>query len=272
MSTRRPARARIGGPLGVSALVHVGVLAAAAVLARPEPPLVLPPVYRVQLFAAPPGPRQIGVVQPPPPAAPEPAAEPAPATPPPAPEVQERAMPSPTKPADPPKRPQQQATPNTATTRTQPSAGSEKAPPEAKPDTKAAEKSNAQSTSRTPSRAPTAGGGPQGGRGTDVANVNTPGVDFPYPSYLQNIVRQIAVRFTPAPGSAYTAQVRFTIRRDGSVAGITVVQGSGDYEFDTDARAAVEAAGRSGAFGALPSGFRDDALTVYFAFDPKVIR
>ncbi|HEY0972149.1 MAG TPA: hypothetical protein VGE02_14370, partial [Gemmatimonadales bacterium] len=69
MSSRRPARARLGGSLGVSALVHAGVLAAAVVLARPEPPLVLPPVYRVQLFAAPPGPRQMGVVQPPPAAA-----------------------------------------------------------------------------------------------------------------------------------------------------------------------------------------------------------
>ncbi|HEY0971615.1 MAG TPA: TonB family protein, partial [Gemmatimonadales bacterium] len=179
-----------------------------------------------------------------------------------------RAMPSPTRPADPPRRPQQQATPNTAQTRTPPSAGSDRAAA----DAKAGAKTDAAGTSKTPPKAPTAGGGPEGGRGTDVANVNTPGVDFPYPSYLQNIVRQIAVRFSPEPGSAYTAQVRFTIRRDGTVAGIAVVRGSGDYEFDADARAAVEAAGRSGAFGPLPTGFRDDALTVYFAFDPKVIR
>ncbi len=268
MSTRRrPAGTRLGGPLGASALVHVGALAAAVMLARPEPTLELPPVYRVQLFAAPPGPRQVGVVQPPPAAAasPEPAA---PATPPPAPEMRERAMPMPSTPVPPPRRQQQQATPNTAETRTPPSAGTDRAAAE----TKAGTKTDVAGSSTARPTAPTAGGGPTGGRGTDVANVNTAGIDFPYPEYLRNVVRQIAVRFSPSPGSNHNAQVRFTIRRDGTVAGIAVVRGSGDYEFDTDARAAVEAAGRTGAFGPLPAGFRDDALTVYFAFDPKVIR
>ena len=48
-----------------------------------------------------------------------------------------------------------------------------------------------------------AGGGPTGGTGTDVANVQTEGVVFPFPGYLNNIVRQIAVRFKPRnPGRA----------------------------------------------------------------------
>ena len=37
-------------------------------------------------------------------------------------------------------------------------------------------------------------------------------------------------------------------------------------------RAAVESAGRLRAFGPLPDGYPADALTVYFAFDPNIIR
>ena len=47
---------------------------------------------------------------------------------------------------------------------------------------------------------------------------------------------------------------------------------SGSYEFDLEAQGAVEAAGRSGSFGPLPDGFRDDVLTVIFSFDPQLIR
>src|SRR3712207_8592947 len=39
--------------------------------------------------------------------------------------------------------------------------------------------------------------GPEGGRGTDVANVSIRGLEFPYPGYLANIVRQVALRFEP---------------------------------------------------------------------------
>ena len=121
-------------------------------------------------------------------------------------------------------------------------------------------------------KAPTAGGGPEGGRGTDVANVNTPGIDFPYPEYLNNIVRQITLRFSPPnPNAPYTAQVFFLVRKDGSVDAIRVVSSTGDYEFNTEAVGAIEQAGRAKAFGALPAGFRDDVLPVYFSFDPRVI-
>jgi hypothetical protein len=34
----------------------------------------------------------------------------------------------------------------------------------------------------------------------------------------------------------------------------------------------VEAAARSGSFGPLPDGFKDDVLTVIFSFDPQLIR
>ena len=122
-----------------------------------------------------------------------------------------------------------------------------------------------------PARAPRAGGGPIGGKGTDVATVQTQGIDFPFPGYLNNIVRQIALRFNPADAnSSRRAEVRFVIRRDGSVIGIGFVTRSGSYAFDLEAQGAVEAAARE--FGPLPDGYPDDALPVVFSFDPRILR
>ena len=89
---------------------------------------------------------------------------------------------------------------------------------------------------------PTAGGGPTGGRGADVANVNTEGIEFPYPGYLTNIVRQIALQFKPTERGALHAEVAFIIRRDGSIAGLRLTRARRCISFDQDALAAVELA------------------------------
>jgi protein TonB len=122
-------------------------------------------------------------------------------------------------------------------------------------------------------QAPTAGGGPTGGKGADVAAVDTPGIDFPYPGYTNNIVRQLILRFGQS-SARLTAEVRFVIRRDGSVdpESIKRVPSSGDYSFDQRALAAVEAAANANAFGPLPPGFREDILPVTFRFSPSLIR
>jgi protein TonB len=116
-----------------------------------------------------------------------------------------------------------------------------------------------------------AGGGPTGDRGTDVATVRTEGVDFPFPGYLENIVRQIAKNFGEHPNTNVRAEVQFLIRRDGSVSAISFVTRSGNYSFDLDAQGAVEAAGKNNGFGPLPNGFSDDVLPVIFSFDPTVV-
>jgi protein TonB len=126
----------------------------------------------------------------------------------------------------------------------------------------------------TKAPAPTAAGGETGGRGTDVATVLTEGIEFPFPGYLENIVRQIALRFKPSARGALRAEVAFLIRRDGSVPAesIRLVTRSGVYSFDLEAQGAVEAAANQRAFGALPAGFADDVLSVTFRFDPKLLR
>lgn len=232
--------ARLAPTLGVSLLLHLAV-AVPLVLARPNGPPALPPIYRVDLIAAPAGPRQSGIVTPQPTAQPE-----RPAPTPPRAERQPQEMPAP---------PTQRPPPRTRT------------PPAPATPTPAPTTTPAQTAPAQP-----AGGGATGDRGTDVATVRTEGIEFPYPAYLQNIVRQIAQRFDPPRRGALSAEVTFLLRRDGSVVDIRISTRSGNFEFDQEAMGAIEAAARAGAFGPLPDGFPDDVLPVIFSFDPRVLR
>ena len=234
---RAPSTTRLGGPLGFSAVLHASLLAA-AIFVRPEKPRTLPPVYKVNLVAAPAGPRAIGEVTPAPtPPTPTPAA-----VPPKRAVTNPRDMPSPAKPK-PTRKPAAPATPT--------------------PETKS-----------TPKDAPTtkAGGGPVGGAGTDVANVKSEGVEFPYPQYLNNIVRQIALRFKPRNPGALRAEVFFIVRRDGSIGDFRFLTKSNSYAFDLEAQGAIESAAAAKAFGALPDGYVNDFLPVIFTFDPSLFR
>lgn len=219
----------------VSALIHAA-LAAAAFLAFRSPPAVrLPPMYHVELVAAPPGARAIGEVKESPPSPTLPVTAPRPS------DATAKTMPDPSKAVDNPVR---RATPDAEAPKT-----------------------------KVKSNAAKAGGGPTGGKGTDVANVRSEGIEFPFPGYLNNIVRQIALNFKPKnPKAKLRAEVTFLIHRDGSVSDLKFVKRSGNYEFDLEAKSAVEAAARTRAFGPLPGGFADDVLPVFFSFDPDFIR
>jgi protein TonB len=232
----------LGGGLVASAGVHVALVGLALWIgSRPAP--VRPPVYRVELIGAPAGMRQAGIVAPP---MPEPAAE-APAL-----GGAERVPPPPAAPAKPPKAkemPAPKATPSPSRTR----AAGAKAAPDAKAKAKAP---------------PRAGAGATGAKGADVANVRTAGIAFPYPGYLNNIVRQLALGWSPRrTAAALVAELRFAIHRDGSVSAIEVVRRSGDRLYDLDAVGAVEAVGATRGFGRLPAGWTDDVLVVSFTFD-----
>ncbi len=105
--------------------------------------------------------------------------------------------------------------------------------------------------------------------GTDVATIKTPGLEFPYPEYLRNIVGQVYQRWDREDARQDNfAEISFMILRDGSIRDIRFVTRSGSFAFDLSAQGAIEAAGNAGAFGPLPDGWDTDVLPVSFYFKP----
>jgi len=103
--------------------------------------------------------------------------------------------------------------------------------------------------------------------GVDV-NVNLEGQEFPFPDYLDNIILQINRYFRWDGSGTPSATVSFYINRDGSAGGIGLVERSRDLKFNFEAMAAIEQAGRRGAFGALPDGWVPERLWVKYRFLP----
>jgi outer membrane biosynthesis protein TonB len=124
-------------------------------------------------------------------------------------------------------------------------------------------------TARTTTTAPVAPAkGETPGNGTDAVTVKTPGLTFAYPEYLRNIVAQIYRRWERPQGGTKRAEVFFMILRDGTVRDIRFLTPSGDFTFDLNAQGAIEAAANAGAFGPLPDGYPQDVLPVSFYFEP----
>jgi TonB family protein len=222
---------RLTGGVIASVVFHAGFVGLFFVLGPGKPP-PSPPVYSVQLFAAPPGQMSTGAVQPAPPPK---AVETAPPV--------SKAVPKPT--------------PKVATTK-------------AKPAPKQATETAPKTVPKT-AVAPTPAASPDSaGKGTDVANVDTHGIEFPYPYYTKNIVNSL-LRYFGTQSMRLTAEVRFVIRRDGSVGSIQIVTSSRNYSFDQRVLGAVEAAANAKAFGPLPPGFNEDILPVTFRFSPNLI-
>src|SRR5262249_20203924 len=160
------------GGVIASVLLHGGLIAA-FVFAHSGKPLPPPQMIMVHMVAAPAGPATTGVVEP------APSATPVPETPPP---------------------------PTTATA-VKPKAVKTKP----KPAPKVAPQTSLKSTPAKPETpAPVAAGGSSGGHGADVANIDTPGIQFDYPFYIQGIVRALITRFGQMSGSL-EAEVRFVI-------------------------------------------------------------
>lgn len=141
------------------------------------------------------------------------------------------------------------------------------APPKPKPTTRPAEKAEPTPKATQPTR-PLPGETP--GTGADAVTVSTPGLTFPYPDYLRNIVQEVYRRWErPFGNQALRAEVSFLILRDGSVREIRLTRPSGVFSFDLSAQGSIEAAGSSGAFGPLPDGWPADVLPVSFYFTPR---
>jgi periplasmic protein TonB len=149
--------------------------------------------------------------------------------------------------------------------------------PAPKPPPKAAVKPAPKPPPRQPSREPppktsapvTPAPGEAPSTGTDVATIKTPGLQFPYPEYLRNIVTQVYRNWDRDAGRQNSfAEISFLILRDGSVHDIRFVTRSGSFSFDLGAQGAIEAAGNARAFGPLPDGWDADVLPVSFYFKP----
>ncbi len=229
---RAGARAGMAGTL----LVH-GALVALAIAALPHH-VSGPPVYAVELVAAP---LPTDVRRAAPEAVPRP----------PAPEL-----------APAPK-------PEAKPTKTAPAKPKPKAPERTAPKPKAVEpQASREPTPVTRSQAqPLPGETPS--TGTDVATIKTPGLAFPFPEYLRNIMNQVLRRWTQPQNRALRAEVAFLILKDGSVKDIRFVTRSGNFAFDLEAQGAIEAAGNAQAFGPLPDGWDANVLPVTFVFEPR---
>jgi protein TonB len=247
-------------PFTLSAILHAAVATLLFNTLKERQPVALPPMYRVEIVAAPAGERAIGEVT-----SGQPNAAPA-VTQPRAAQSSVKEMPLPTAKAAPksparvtpvPAKPADRAAAPAKTGATATKGGA--------PGTKVADQPKAD--------APKAGGGPVGGKGNDVATVRSDGIEFPFPGYLNNIVRQIALNFRPRnPDARLKAEVRFLIHRDGSVSNLEFIRHSGNYSFDLEAQGAVDAAASARGFGPLPDGFTDDVLPVVFSFDPAFLK
>ena len=230
-------------PFTLSAILHAAVATLLFNTLKERKPVALPPMYRVEIVAAPPGERAIGEVK----------------------SGQPKATTSVTQPS---------AAQSTLKEMPLPKAKpAQKTPARVTPSVAKAAATGAKAVPQPKTEAPKAGGGPVGGKGTDVATVRSDGIEFPFPGYLNNIVRQIALNFKPRnPNARLKAEIRFLIHRDGSVSDLTFIRRSGNFSFDLEAQGAVEAASSARRFGPLPDGFADDVLPVVFSFDPEFLK
>ncbi len=230
-------------PFTLSAILHAAVATLLFNTLKERKPVALPPMYRVSIVAAPAGERAIGEVT----------------------SGQPKAAPAVTQPSTAQSTLKEMPLPTAKAARKSPAKTGATATKGGAPGTKAADQPKTD--------APKAGGGPVGGKGNDVATVRSDGIEFPFPGYLNNIVRQIALNFRPRnPDARLKAEVRFLIHRDGSVSNIEFIRHSGNYSFDLEAQGAVDAAASARGFGPLPDGFTDDVLPVVFSFDPAFLK
>jgi protein TonB len=230
---------RVAGLVG-TVVVHAG--AVLFLVAAVKPTRASPPSYAVELVAAPaPTTKRLAREALP---TPPPEEKPAPTPPKPAPPQKDKPAPVAPKPPKPAK--------------TTPA-------PAPKPPPTESEREPAPRTAAPVAPVP----GETPSTGTDVATIKTPGLAFPFPEYLRNIVTQVYQRWdrTSAKQNSF-AEISFLILRDGSVRDIRFVTRSGSFAFDLDAQGAIEAAGNTQAFGQLPDGWEADVLPVSFYFKP----
>lgn len=242
MKIRRPFQGQPGTLPGLVGTILVHAAAVMFLITAVKPTRALPPSYAVNLVAAPA------------PTTKRRLAREALPTPPP----EEKPAPTPPKPAPPKPKPAPITPKPPRPVETAPAPAPEQPPAEN-------EREPAPQTAAPLEPAP----GETPSTGTDVATIKTPGLAFPFPEYLRNIVTQVYQRWDRSSAKQSNfAEISFLILRDGSVRDIRFVTRSGSFAFDIDAQGAIEAAGNANAFGQLPDGWEADVLPVSFYFQP----
>lgn len=243
MGRKGPGRRALLGSLGLHAALLGGTLLAGVQFGRPQPEFR---VYRVNIVSPPPA--QVAEATPPAEPEPEPP-EPEPEPPTPEPE------PAPPEPEPPPPEPEPEPEP-------EPTPQPERRPEPERPPPPAPEPREEPRPQPRPAER-------EQRRSGEGLNVQLTGEEFPYPEYLENIVRQIHRHFRWTGTQGLEAEVYFAIRPDGSVEDIRLLRGSGDVSFNFEALGAIEQAGNRRAFGPLPPGFQGDRLPISFYFRPQ---
>jgi outer membrane biosynthesis protein TonB len=231
---RRPRRRRRpeGAGLAFATTLMLHVAAAVMLIVSPGSARIAPPVYRVELVAAP---------------RPEPEARRAPDV---LERPAERAPPPPPRPA-PARR----------------TAVAPEAPPkEAQPTV---EREPAPRT--TPAEEPAPGVTPSTGADVATVSVPGVEFRYPeyLRNIVAEIYRRW---HRPVDEAPLQAEMLFFIHRDGSISNVQFTRRSGSFAFDLEAQGAIEAAGNAHAFGPLPAGFEADLLPVTFFFNPRTVR
>jgi TonB family protein len=109
-------------------------------------------------------------------------------------------------------------------------------------------------------------GGSGVGAGKGGGGLKLDGEPFPFPGYLEELVRRVQAQWEPPafgpPG--LKATVYFSLLKDGTLGASRVEVGSGVVGFD---RAALEAVHRAVPLPPLPDGFKGAQLGVHFDFE-----
>lgn len=114
---------------------------------------------------------------------------------------------------------------------------------------------------------PTPRAGPERAESPGVDSpVTLEGKPFPFPWYLDQLVRKIERNWRPT-SNTLSATIHFRIDASGRLGEVEVHEKSGNFMFDQAAKRAVEAANP---LPPLPDDYEGDWLGVYFVFDTEV--
>jgi protein TonB len=105
---------------------------------------------------------------------------------------------------------------------------------------------------------------PEEGGNDALVDLKVEGRPFPFPGYLERLVQKLYRSFRPTTREQLHALVYFEVERTGKVSGIDLEEPSGNFLFD---QSAVRAVSDASPMPPLPDGYTGDYLGVHFDFN-----